>query len=70
MAQKLEASFPEGLDLDQNYIIRFTAVDATTGAVVTAVKVSSACLLAGNLMAVPAGDFESGPFMLVPGPEA
>lgn len=70
MAQKLTAAIPDGMVLDQDYIIRFTAVDAATGAVVTAVKVSNASILAANLSQSPAGELESGPFMLVPGPGA
>ena len=68
MAQKLTAAIPDNMVLDQDYIIRFTAVDAATGAVVSAVKVSNASILASNLSASSSSELDSGPFMLVPGP--
>lgn len=70
MAQKLTASLPEGMELDQTYMVAFTAVDPTTGAVVSAVKVSQASLLVTNLSDTSDEQLQSGPFMLVPGPGA
>jgi hypothetical protein len=49
MAQKLTASIPEGMDLDANYTVRFTAVDASTGDPVAGVTVSGASLLVANI---------------------
>lgn len=70
MAQKLKDSIPAGLDIDQDYKVLFTAIDATTGAVVTSVKVSKASLLVAQLSGDAPGSLASGPFMLVPGPQA
>lgn len=48
----MKAGVPPHLHLDGNYIIRFTAVSATTGAVVAGVNVSQASLLVQNLGSV------------------
>ncbi len=45
MSLPVKAGFPDNMDLADGYVIRFTAVDASTGAVVTAVKVSAASIL-------------------------
>jgi hypothetical protein len=58
------------MDLTANYTIRFTAVDASTGATVTGVNVSNAILLVENVAGGSDADLAAGPFMLVPGPEA
>lgn len=63
MSQKLKAALPPDLDLDSNYTIRFTAVDATTGAVVTAVNVSNATIIATNVVG---GDLSSDLFNVEP----
>lgn len=70
MARKLTAAIPDNMDLDANFQIRFTAVDASTGATVTAVSVSNASLLVANVTTHADELLASGPFMLVPGPEA
>lgn len=70
MSQKVTAAIPEGLDLDSDYVIQFTAVDAATGAVVTSVNVSNASLLVANLSAQPDEALGTGPFLLVPGPDS
>lgn len=59
MSQKVTASIPENMDLDANYIIRFTAVNASTGAALSTVSVSNAAILATN---VKGGDLSSGLF--------
>jgi hypothetical protein len=69
MAQKINAPLPDGLDLDQGFMVRFTAVDAASGADVAAVKISNASILAANLSGNDPTLLQSGPFMLVPGPE-
>jgi hypothetical protein len=63
VAQKLTASIPEGMDLDGGYTIRFTAVDASTGAVLPGVTVSGASMLVTN---VAGGDLSSGVFDVEP----
>lgn len=53
----LVAGIPPDLDLADGYVIQFTALDATTGAVVSGVTVSDASLLVANLTG---GDLEGG----------
>ena len=69
MAQPLTVPLPPNLNLWGGCTIRVTAIDATTGALVTGVTVSNVSLeveqLAGSL-----ADLSFGPFMLVPGPGA
>lgn len=62
MAQKLTAAMPEGLDLDDRYTVAFTAIDATTGNPVAAVKVSNASLLVASLAGGDPGELAFGPF--------
>jgi hypothetical protein len=63
MAQKLTASMPESLDLAQGFQILFTAVDASTGAAVTAVNVSNASLVVAQLSAGAPGALGAGSFV-------
>lgn len=49
MAAPLKAGFPIGLDLRSEFIIQFTALNPTTGAVMTDVNVSGASLLVHNV---------------------
>jgi hypothetical protein len=70
MAQKRNAPLPDNLDLNADYIISFTAVDAASGAPVTTVLISGATLIVANIAGTPDTELSSGPFMLVPGPEA
>ena len=53
MSAPLVAGLPPDLDLDGGYTFRFDAVDPTTGATVSGVKVSAVAIgaidLAGNL---------------------
>ena len=46
MAQKLTASIPADLSLPANWIVRLTAVDPTTGALVAGVTVSNVAIVA------------------------
>lgn len=66
MAQKLTAAIPADMDLDQTYMVAFTAVDPATGATASGVNVSQASLLVGNLTSSPASALQSGPFQLIP----
>lgn len=45
MAAPMTAALPPGLDLPGGYTLRFTALDPTTGAVVSGVTVSAATIL-------------------------
>jgi len=66
----LIAGLPPELELTDGYIIRLTAIDATTGADVAGVVVNNAAIYAQNVGGGSAGDLASGPFLLVPGPGA
>lgn len=44
MAAPMTAGIPFGLNLGGNYVLQFTALDPTTGAAVTSVRVSSATM--------------------------
>lgn len=70
MARPLTAGMPRDLDLDAGYTVRITALNPTTGAVVTAVNVSNLVIMALNIGAGTGADLAYGPFMFVPGPAA
>lgn len=70
MAQKLNASMPEGLDLEFTYQIVIAAIDPSTGGLVSGVEISSAYLTVDQVSDGAPVDLQSGPFMLVPGPGA
>jgi len=57
MAAPLKAGIPPGLDLTSDYVIQFTALSPTTGAVDTGVVISNASLLVDNL---GGGDLSAG----------
>lgn len=67
MAQKLDVSMPQDLDLTSAWVIRVTAVDST-GALVTGVNVSNMSITADTANPATADGLSVGPFMLVPGP--
>lgn len=64
MAQKITASIPDSLDLDQSWTVRFTAIDAASGAQITAVKVSAANLLVANLSGGTADELAVAPLWI------
>lgn len=71
MAQPLIASMPKDLDLGGGWIVRLTAVDPTTGAAVSGVKVSNVVItvdpLAGAVEQPPGTGGQAAPFpYLVP----
>lgn len=55
MAAPQNAGIPDSLDLGGGYILEFTALDATAGTDVTAVKVSLATLTVDNVSADSVG---------------
>ena len=69
MAQTLSAPMPRDFDLDGGYVLRITAVDPTSGAAVSGVKVSSIVIMALNAAGAAPADLEVGEWVLVPGPE-
>jgi hypothetical protein len=66
VAQPLIVALPPNLDLWSGCIVRVAALDPTTGDVVTGVDISNVTLEVDNLAGT---DLESGPFMLVTGPQ-
>ena len=60
------AGMPRDLDLADGYIIRFSALNPTTGAEVAGVKVTGATLTVAALT-VNVDQLEAGPWQLVPG---
>jgi hypothetical protein len=57
------------LPLNGDMRVQFEAIDPSTGAAVTGVKVSLAVIYATDKQGVVDGG-NTGPFMLVPGPES
>jgi len=49
MPQPLKAGLPPNLDLTGNFVVRMTALDPTTGAVVSGVTVSAFTMMVVNL---------------------
>lgn len=69
MAQKLDIGMPDQLDVGPTYTLRVTAVDPTTGALVSGVVVNTV-VLAVSLIEGTAGGLETGQWFLLPGPNA
>ena len=69
MAQKLDVSMPQDLDLTSAWSIRVTALDSS-GALVSGVNVSNMSIVADTQDPDTADQLAVGPFMLVPGPNA
>lgn len=57
MGKPLNGGLAQALDLTDGYIVRFVALDPTTGAVNSSVNVSNASLLVDNM---GGGDLTSG----------
>ncbi len=64
MSEPLKAGMPPDLDIDGGYIVRLTAVDPVTGALVSGVVVSGVAIQAIN-KGTPIGDLTPQP-LLVP----
>lgn len=60
---------PDGLDVGPNYTLRVTAVDPTTGNLVTGVTVNKVVITATQLQGTP-DQLQTGQWFLVPGPGA
>ena len=56
--------------MDDTYVVRVTALDPATGAVVAGVNVGAVTLMVDNLSGGSLASGTFGPFMLVPGPGA
>lgn len=69
MAAPLKAGIAPGMDLGEGYVLQFTALSPTTGAVDTGVMISGATLLIDNLRGGdPSGGFEDVPPLWTPLP--
>ena len=68
MAQKLDVALPDDVEIGDGWIVEWDAVDPTTGASVSGVKVSAANLTAADLSEGGGGGVEPGPFVMVLGP--
>jgi len=68
-AQPLIAAMPPAIACTDSYIVRIAALDPTTGAAVSGVTISGMTIQAVNLGGGAPTDLESGPFVLIPGPE-
>lgn len=70
MAAPVLAPMPDGLVLGSGYTLRVTALDPTSGSLISGVNVGLE-VITGTSSSPGGGDvFESGPYMLVPGPNA
>lgn len=72
MSQALTAGLAEDLDLPDGYQIVWAAIDPTTGADVSGVKVTGVSIF-GTMLGTGTGGQgppPAGPYMLVPGPNA
>lgn len=67
MAAPYTLPLPPELYLSGGYVIRLTALNATTGAVVPSVNISNASFQV-ELTSGDAAALAAGPFSLVPGP--
>jgi hypothetical protein len=63
-------ALPPDVDLDGGSIIRVTAIDPTTGNTVAGVRISDVSIQVIDVSGAGDSAFASGPFMLVPGPNA
>ena len=70
MAQPLTVAFPPNLVLTDGWKVTITAVDATTGNLVTGVRINEALIQIEVLEGPGGASLNSGPFMFVPGPGA
>ena len=66
MAKPIIVPMTPGLTASGNYIVRLTALDPTTGAVVSGVNITGGAILAIDLSPSPVANLSSGPFTLIP----
>jgi hypothetical protein len=70
MPTPLKTALPPAMGLSAGYVVRFNAIDPTTGADVAGVTFTDAVLHVRTLTENALEQLESGPFLLVPGPGA
>ena len=66
MAQALDIPMPPNLDIGPSYTLRVTALDPTTGALVSGVTVNTV-VLSVSLLEGTGDGLETGSWFLVPG---
>ena len=71
MAQKLTAALPPDFDLPANFVVQFTAVDPTSGALVSGVNVSNVAIMAEPVVPLTSDDsgganLQAATFQLIP----
>lgn len=67
MATPLTSSMPRDIELGGGFVLRITAADPSTGAVVSGVNVSKLVVAVSNVGAAPVDNLAVGPYLLVPG---
>lgn len=70
MAAAYDAPMPPDLELAGNYTIRVTAIDPTTGSLVSGVTVSALVMMVNTGEGTSPSDLAVGPYLLVPGVNA
>ena len=70
MARKIDIAMPDDLNMQAGYSLRVTAIDATTGALVTGVNIGQVVITADGGTISGSGGLEYGQWFLVPGPGA
>jgi hypothetical protein len=70
VTQPLTVALPPNLVLTDGWKVTIAAVDPTTGADVSGVKITEALIQVEVIEGVGGESLNSGPFMLVPGPGA
>jgi hypothetical protein len=70
VAAPVLAPMPDGLVLGSGYTLRVTALDPSTGNSVANVNVGLEVITGTSTDPTGGGVFATGPFMLVPGPQA
>ena len=71
MSEPLDIGMPPSLDIQEGYTLRVTALDPTTGALVSGVTVTTVVLTADRVANFSGGGGgPAGDWLLVPGPGA
>jgi hypothetical protein len=68
VAKPYSAPMPDEVELGGSYTIRITAVDPSTGNVISAITISNLVMMVNTGAGTSPVDLGFGPFLLVPGP--
>lgn len=69
MSQPLDIDMPQDLDVGPTYTVRVTAINPSTGALVSGVNVGTVVITAALVQGTTDG-LETGQWFLLPGPNA